>query len=148
MSSETFTTHSPEETIELGKRLAARLNVGDVVTLDGLLGAGKTVLTRGIALGLGLADERLVSSPTYVLVHEYPARVPVYHLDLYRMDSPAEELDDLGFDEMLETGVAIIEWASRAGDHLPRPRWRVEIEHVDSETRRFALRRNCPKSCG
>ncbi|MFP4435612.1 MAG: tRNA (adenosine(37)-N6)-threonylcarbamoyltransferase complex ATPase subunit type 1 TsaE [Phycisphaerae bacterium] len=141
MSHETFTTHSPEETIELGKRLAARLGVGDVVTLDGLLGAGKTVLTRGIALGLGLADERLVSSPTYVLVHEYPARVPVYHLDLYRMDSPAEELDDLGFDEMLETGVAVIEWASRAGDHLPHPRWRVEIEHVDSDTRRFTLAR-------
>ncbi len=141
MNPETFTTHSPEETVELGKRLAERLGVGDVITLDGLLGAGKTVLTRGIALGLGLADERLVSSPTYVLVHEYPAPVPVYHLDLYRMDSPAEELDDLGFDEMLETGVAVIEWASRASGHLPRPRWQVEIEHVDSETRRVTLAR-------
>lgn len=139
MSVETFTTRSPEATVALGKRLAERLDVGDVVTLDGLLGAGKTVLTRGIALGLGLADQRLVSSPTYVLVHEYPARVPVYHLDLYRMDSPEEELDELGLDEMLETGVAVIEWASRAGDHLPAPRWAIEIEHVDADTRRFTL---------
>lgn len=141
MSRETFTTRSPEETVELGKQLANRLGPGDVVTLDGLLGAGKTVLTRGIALGLGLTDDRLVSSPTYVLVHEYPAPVPVYHLDLYRMDSPADELDELGLDEMLETGVAVIEWASRAAEHLPRPRWTVEIEHVDSETRRFSLSR-------
>jgi tRNA threonylcarbamoyladenosine biosynthesis protein TsaE len=141
VSRETFTTRSPEETVELGKQLANRLGPGDVVTLDGLLGAGKTVLTRGIALGLGLTDDRLVSSPTYVLVHEYPAPVPVYHLDLYRMDSPADELDELGLDEMLETGVAVIEWASRAAEHLPRPRWTVEIEHVDSETRRFSLSR-------
>lgn len=139
MNTETFTTRSPDETVELGKRLAGRLGPGDVVTLDGLLGAGKTVLTRGLALGLGLQDERLVSSPTYVLVHEYPGEIPVYHLDLYRMDSPAEELADLGLDEMLETGVAVIEWASRAGEHLPTPRWAIEIEHLDSDTRRFTL---------
>jgi tRNA threonylcarbamoyladenosine biosynthesis protein TsaE len=138
---ETFETHSTDETINLGRKLAGRLSAGDCVTLDGSLGAGKTVLARGLALGLGLEDARLVSSPTYVLVHEYPARVPVYHLDLYRMTSPAEELEDLGLDEMLETGVVLIEWSSRAGNYLPRPRWELHIESIDPESRLFRLSR-------
>ncbi|MFP4052851.1 MAG: tRNA (adenosine(37)-N6)-threonylcarbamoyltransferase complex ATPase subunit type 1 TsaE [Phycisphaerae bacterium] len=139
--SETFETHSTEETIDLGRELAGRLSTGDCVTLDGSLGAGKTVLARGLAMGMGIEDPRLVSSPTYVLVHEYPARLPVFHLDLYRMTSPAEELEDLGLEEMLETGVVLIEWSSKAGDHLPRPRWEVHIESTDPESRLFRLSR-------
>jgi tRNA threonylcarbamoyladenosine biosynthesis protein TsaE len=86
-------------------------------------------------------DERLVSSPTYVLVQEYPARVPVYHVDLYRLADPRAELADLAIDEMLADGVAIIEWADRAGDELPRPHWRVEITIAGESSRRFTVTR-------
>jgi len=87
-SDEIHQTHDPRQTIELGRQLAARLGRGDLVALVGPLGAGKTVLARGLALGLGLEDARLVCSPTFVLVQEYPARLPVFHLDLYRLGTP------------------------------------------------------------
>ncbi len=139
--SETFHTSSPDATLALGRRLAGRLGRGDCVALVGDLGAGKTLLTRGIASGLGLADERLVASPTYVLVHEYAAPLPIFHIDLYRMTSPAAELAELGLDEMLAAGVVLIEWADRAGDSLPRPRWRIDIRHTGPHSRRFELSR-------
>jgi tRNA threonylcarbamoyladenosine biosynthesis protein TsaE len=135
---ETFETKSLEQTYELGRSLAPRLNVGDLVALTGDLGAGKTALVRGLSIGLGVGDARIVSSPTFVLVHEYEGRVPVYHIDLYRMSEPAEELVDLGLDEMLGDGVVLVEWAERAGDALP-PHWRVRIEHVGETARRFEI---------
>ena len=141
MDIEVFTTSSPGGTAELGRTLAARLRAGDCVALTGDLGAGKTALVRGIACGLGLADDRMVSSPTYVLVQEYPAAVPVYHLDLYRMTSPEAEIGQLGLEEMLADGVVLIEWAERAEAALPRPRWRIGIEITSRRTRRFTLRR-------
>ncbi len=141
MDVETFTTSSPAATNELGKRLAARLQAGDCVALTGGLGAGKTALVRGIADGLGLADLRMVSSPTYVLVQEYPATVPVYHLDLYRMAAPEAELDELALEEMLADGVVLIEWAERAMAALPRPRWEIDITITSQRSRRFTVRR-------
>lgn len=138
---ETHTTRSPAATGELGRRLAERLRPGDCLALTGPLGAGKTALVRGIAAGLGVADSRMVSSPTYVLVQEYPGRVPIFHIDLYRMVRPAEELADLGLDEMLAAGVVLIEWADRAADSLPRPRWAIDIELVGPRGRRFTVRR-------
>lgn len=141
MDIETFTTSSPAATNELGKRLAARLGAGDCVAMTGGLGAGKTALVRGIAAGLGLDDLRMVSSPTYVLVQEYPASVPVYHLDLYRMTSPEAELEELALEEMLADGVVLIEWAERAENALPRPRWEIDIEITSQRGRRFAVRR-------
>jgi len=153
---ETFETNCPEETIALGERLARRWSVGDCVGLVGQLGTGKTVLVRGIARGLGIRDERLVSSPTYVLAQEYPARVPVFHVDLYRLPAPGaggpaggevpgpeadEEIEQLGLEEMLAAGVVLIEWAERAGEALPRPRWEVAIEALSETRRRFSLRR-------
>ena len=141
MNEETFTTSSPARTAELGRTLASRLRAGDCVALVGDLGAGKTALVRGIAVGLGLADQRMVSSPTYVLVQEYPAAVPVYHLDLYRMGSPEAEIGELGLEEMLADGVVLIEWAERAEAVLPRPRWRISIDITSQRTRRFTLSR-------
>jgi len=141
MDVETFTTSSPAATNELGKRLAGRLRVGDCVSLTGDLGAGKTALVRGIAAGLGLADPRMVSSPSYVLVQEYPAAVPVYHLDLYRMTSPEAELGELALEEMLADGVVLIEWAERAREALPRPRWEIGIAITSPRGRRFTVRR-------
>jgi len=141
MDIETFTSNCPAATNELGKHLAARLRVGDCVALTGGLGAGKTVLVRGIAVGLGLADQRMVSSPTYVLAQEYPAALPVYHLDLYRMTAPEAELGELALEEMLADGVVLIEWAERAGAALPRPRWEIDIAITSPRGRRFTMRR-------
>jgi tRNA threonylcarbamoyl adenosine modification protein YjeE len=138
---ESFETRSERGTLALGRRLAARLGVGDCVALSGALGAGKTLLVRGIAAGMGLEDDRLVASPTFVLVREYPADVAVYHVDLYRLVDPAAELADLGIEEMLEDGLVLIEWADRAAGKLPRPRWDMHIDIAGPRARRFRLRR-------
>ena len=138
---EVFETNSPEQTQELGGSLARRLCAGDCVALIGPLGAGKTVLVRGIAMGLGVRDARIVSSPTFVLVKEYAGRVVIRHVDLYRLTDPAVELMDLGIDEMLRDGVVLIEWADRAPDALPLPRWEIRIEVTGESTRRFHLKR-------
>ena len=138
---ETIETRSPSETVAFGRRLADRLERGDCVALIGPLGAGKTVLVRGIAEGLGLADSRLVSSPTFVLVQEYPARMPLFHIDLYRTVQADEELEGLGLGEMLADGVVVIEWAERAGSALPRPYWQVELVPTGRTRRRFTVQR-------
>jgi tRNA threonylcarbamoyladenosine biosynthesis protein TsaE len=140
-TSEIFETSGPAQTIELGRRLAERFGAGDCVALVGDLGTGKTTLVRGIAIGLGLQDPRLVSSPSYVLVQEYLGRVPVYHVDLYRLPNPSEEVGQLGLDEMLGEGVVLIEWADRASDALPLPRWELVGEVTGARRRRFTLRR-------
>ena len=138
---ETFQTRGVRGTIALGRRLAKGLGAGDCVALQGQLGAGKTVLARGIAEGLGLTDSRLVASPTFVLVREYPCRVPVYHLDLYRMGDPSHELIDLGLHEMLKAGVVLIEWADRAADALPSTRWTIDLEISGDRARTFRVQR-------
>ena len=138
---ETFETRSVRGTLALGRRLAGRLGRGDLLALVGELGAGKTVLVRGLARGLGVGDERAVSSPTYVLVQEYAGRLPVFHIDLYRMADAAGEVSQLGLEEMLEAGVVLAEWADRAEDALPRPHWRLRIEHTGPHSRRFTLER-------
>lgn len=102
-----------------GRRLAARLAPGDVVLLSGDLGAGKTALARGILTGLGHAGE--VPSPTFTLVQSYElpgVRLPVWHVDLYRLDDP-NEVEELGLDEILADGALIIEWPERAGGRWP-----------------------------
>lgn len=138
---EIFSTRSIRATTALGSELAARLRPGDCVALIGELGAGKTAMVRGIALGLGLTDDKLVSSPTFVLVQEYPCRLKVFHIDLYRISGSPGELDSLGLREMLQAGVALVEWADRAGENLPRPRWQIEIFHTGPTSRRFEVKR-------
>lgn len=130
-------THSEQETTDVGRRLGARLEPGSVVLLFGDLGAGKTAFVRGLAEGLG-ADPGDVSSPTFTLIQEYPGRVPVFHVDLYRV-SPAEA-DDLGLEQLGDgEGVVAIEW----GERLPRPvdgAVEVRIEHLGDDTRRITIR--------
>jgi len=138
---ETFTTSGVAGTLAAGRRIASRLRRGDCVALVGPLGAGKTVLVRGIASGLGVGDERLVASPTYVLVHEYPTSPPLYHIDLYRTVSPAAELVDLGVEEMLGEGIVAVEWADKAAASLPRPRWDIAIAIAARRRRRVTIRR-------
>lgn len=113
-------TTSPEETEALGERLGNLLRAGDMLALFGDLGAGKTTLVRGLARGLGSEDR--VSSPTFVLMHLYDGRLPVYHFDAYRLSGPSDLLG-IGADEYLEgDGVAVVEWSERAEGILPPER--------------------------
>lgn len=131
-------SRSPEQTRALGEALGQRLRPGDVVTLSGDLGAGKTALAQGLGLGLGV--EEPVSSPTFGLVHEYAGRCPVWHLDVYRLRSP-DELVDLSWQDLLTGGgVLLIEWPERIAGALPEERLEIELEHVDEESRRIRLR--------
>lgn len=124
-SEQAVTTTSPDETFELGKALAAHLSPGAVVALVGELAAGKTVFTKGLAVGLGVPDADSVTSPAYDLVHEYRGRLPVHHVDLYRLDELSTE-DSLWIEEYLQgNGVTVIEWADRFPEILPEDR--VEI---------------------
>src|SRR6266478_4915648 len=100
-----------DATMSFGRRLAERLFPGAVIALVGPLGAGKTHLVRAVAEGLGIADSRVVSSPTFVLIQEYDARLPIYHFDAYRLRSAAE-FAELGVNEYFEgDGVCLVEWA-------------------------------------
>lgn len=118
----TVVSRSRRETIALGRRLGALLGPGHVVALIGALGSGKTTLTKGIAEGLGVEDSRAVTSPTFVLIHEHAGRVPLYHLDAYRLSGPADA-EALGTDELFYgDGVAVVEWADRILAALPAER--------------------------
>lgn len=136
----TVDSASVEETAAIGERLGALLDAGDVVLLDGPLGAGKTALTQGIARGVGVPPERRVASPTFTLVNEHPGRVPLFHLDLYRIEDPGE-LVEVGVDDALgPRGVAVVEWAERLGaEFLPRERLEIQIAITGPEARRLRL---------
>ncbi len=133
-------SHDEAQTIEIGRTIGRELAAGDVVGLVGELGAGKTRLAKGLAAGLGVADGRTVSSPTFVLVNEYDGRLHVYHVDAYRLGCP-RELAALGFDEMCESGgVVLIEWADRVRTLLgPAALW-IDIQAVGESDRRLTLR--------
>jgi tRNA threonylcarbamoyladenosine biosynthesis protein TsaE len=117
MSTQEFTTHSPEETIALGRELASRLTPPKLVLLRGDLGAGKTTLVKGIAEAFQAASQEDVTSPTFTLIHEYRGpKVKLYHIDLYRIDTQ-RELDTLALDDLMaEDSVLLIEW----GEKFPR----------------------------
>jgi tRNA threonylcarbamoyladenosine biosynthesis protein TsaE len=132
---------SPEQTEQIAAELAGDLGVGDCVALIGPLGAGKTAFVRGLARGLEVQDPRIVSSPTYVLCQEYPCRLPLYHLDVYRMAEPDAELLDLGLAEMLEDGVVAVEWADRTEFVLPESRIEVRFTLTAPDARELHITR-------
>ena len=111
-------SHNPQETFELGKQFAAPLRRGDVLALEGDLGAGKTQFAKGLAAGLGVESD--VTSPTFTLIHEYPGgRLPLFHIDLYRLEEEDEVLG-IGLDEYLDgDGVTVIEWADKFAALMP-----------------------------
>jgi tRNA threonylcarbamoyladenosine biosynthesis protein TsaE len=126
-------------TIAFGRRLGGSLFPGAVVALIGPLGAGKTHLVRAVAEGLGIADSRIVNSPTFVLIQEYEARLPIYHFDAYRLRGPVE-FADLGTHEYLQgDGICLIEWADRVDACLPAEFLRIEIEVTGETSRRFHI---------
>ena len=126
-------------TESFGRRLGGLLFPGAVVGLVGPLGAGKTHLVRAVAEGLGLRDGAAVSSPTFVLIQEYDARLPVYHFDAYRLNSEGEFFD-LGAHEYFEGGgVCLVEWANRVSGCLPRERLTIRLEITGETSRRAAI---------
>lgn len=138
-----YRSNSPLETEALGERLAAHLHPGDVIAYTGDLGAGKTAFTRGLARGLGVTDR--VTSPTFTIVNEYEGgRLPLFHFDLYRMDSP-EELFDIGWEEYLARGgVCAVEWSEHAQDAFEEePIW-VDIRQGERDEQRIISIRNAP----
>ena len=133
----TLATNSERETAAVGRALAADLSAGDVVLLFGDLGAGKTAFVRGLADGLGI-DSDDVSSPTFTLVQEYRGgRVPLVHVDLYRLDDP-REVDDLGLDDLSAEAIVAIEWAEKLWVRPPDA-VRVRLEHAGETERRIRI---------
>ncbi|MBR6165311.1 MAG: tRNA (adenosine(37)-N6)-threonylcarbamoyltransferase complex ATPase subunit type 1 TsaE [Clostridia bacterium] len=128
-------TNSAAETRDLGEQLAAELQAGDVVLLEGDLGAGKSELTRGIARGLGVTET--VTSPSFTILNVYESgRCPLYHFDWYRLES-AEELYELGLDEYLGgDGIAVVEWPERCPEAIPERTLRIRLEDTGEENRR------------
>jgi tRNA threonylcarbamoyladenosine biosynthesis protein TsaE len=134
-------TESAEATVALGRSVGELLRPGAVVGLFGELGSGKTTFIKGCALGLGVADARVVTSPTFTLMNIYRGRCAVYHFDLYRIRTPAE-FAELGHEEFLGgEGVCLIEWAERAGPLLPADALRVVCTTVGPERRRIEIAR-------
>ncbi len=130
-------SNSPEATLDIGRAIGAALKPGDTLLLVGNLGSGKTTLTQGIVWGLG--SDEYARSPTFVLVNEYHARLPVYHMDLYRLDS-IEEVDGLGLDDYLYgEGVCIVEWADKAHGYFPVDHITIAIEVVSDSERLLRL---------
>jgi len=131
-------TTSAAETHVIGKALGEACAEHEVMALVGPLGAGKTCLVRGIAEGLGVPTE-LVTSPTFVLIHEYAGRLPLYHADLYRLEE-RDAVNGLGLEEYTETpGVTVIEWAEKAPGVLPRDHLWITLDHLGGDRRRVAL---------
>jgi len=130
-------TSSEEETIALGRELAAELPAGAVVLLIGNLGAGKTTLAKGIVSGLGVAPVEEVASPTFTLIHEYGGGV--YHIDLYRLDEP-REVESLGLDEIFASArCVLIEWGERFPQLMPTPRWEIRLTRTGDEDREIEV---------
>ena len=134
-----FFSRSPEQTRHVGMRLGSLLNKGDVICLQGNLGAGKTTLVQGLAQGWGSLDP--VSSPTFIIVNVYrrPDRGHLYHMDAYRLDS-APEAAELDIDEMLSQGSLLIEWPERIQEILPDKRMLIKLDYVADEHRQMLFK--------
>lgn len=129
-------TYSPEETMTFASKLARLLHSGDVLLLEGDLGAGKTTFTKGLAKGLGITKN--VNSPTFTIIKEYRGgRLPLYHMDVYRLD---DSFEDLGFDEYFEgDGVTVVEWAHLIQEQLPSQLLQINLYHEADTARRLEL---------
>jgi len=131
---------SVEETIRAGERLAGKLKPGDVVALIGNLGSGKTVLTKGIAKGLGVKDVRYVNSPTFVTIKEHKAKIPLYHLDIYRLNNTSI-LDSESYEEYFYgDGVTVVEWADKIRALLPKRHIEVKLSVAGPGKRKIEIK--------
>ena len=134
----TLETESPEATMALGRRIGTLIECPLAIALTGELGAGKTVLMKGICQGLGVWE--LVTSPSFIIVNEYEGRLPVHHVDLYRIETEVE-IETTGLDDLLrQDGVTVIEWAERAAGRIPPPVLEVFFEHTGETRRKIRMR--------
>lgn len=125
--------------MSIGKSLGQLLSPGDVVCLTGELGAGKTCFVKGLARGLGIKGKG-VTSPTFIIIREYKGRLPLYHIDLYRI-GVVEDLRDIGMEEVIYgRGVTAIEWAERIADRLPGERIEITLRYEDEKTRLIEMK--------
>ncbi|MFC4389342.1 tRNA (adenosine(37)-N6)-threonylcarbamoyltransferase complex ATPase subunit type 1 TsaE [Gracilibacillus marinus] len=130
-----FETQTEEDTKRLANKLALLVKPGDVLTLEGDLGAGKTTFTKGLGAGLGV--RRTINSPTFTIVKEYQGEIPLYHMDVYRLENSEE---DIGFDEYFQgDGITVVEWASFIEEYLPDERLDIEILRVDEHARKITF---------
>jgi len=131
----TLITHSAAETQAVAEKLATLVTAGTVITLNGDLGAGKTTFTQGFGKGLGV--KRNVNSPTFTIMKQYQGRLPLYHMDVYRLEDTG---DDIGLEEYINgDGVAIVEWSNLIESSLPAERLAITIERVGDEERRLTF---------
>jgi tRNA threonylcarbamoyladenosine biosynthesis protein TsaE len=143
----TARTHSERQTMSLARKLGQLLTDSEVILISGELGTGKTVFVRGLALGLGIKEENLVCSPSFTLINVYQGKVPLYHIDLYRLERP-EEIDELGLEDYLGAGVVAIEWAERLPFEIKGLKvLKVIIEVGEKEERKIRISglENCPE---
>jgi len=133
----TIISNSPEETFSLAENLGKNIDTPSVIALYGDLGAGKTIFTKGLAIGLGIEED--ITSPTFSLMESYQGEKTLYHFDLYRIEN-LNEFDNLRFEEYWEgDGVSVIEWPEKAGDLLPEKRINVFIEYIDENRREITV---------
>ncbi|MCL2227679.1 MAG: tRNA (adenosine(37)-N6)-threonylcarbamoyltransferase complex ATPase subunit type 1 TsaE [Oscillospiraceae bacterium] len=133
----TIITNNESETVQEGQKLGEKLPPGSVVALHGGLGTGKTAFTRGLAAGLGIKMD--ISSPTFTIVNEYPGEIPLFHFDMYRLESEAE-LFDIGWDDYLERGgVCAVEWSEKVPGAFPEGSIVVKLESLDGGKRRISI---------
>lgn len=134
-----FLSDSIEDTIKIAERFAKKLKSGDCIALVGELGSGKTVFTKGIAKGIGVKDARYVNSPTFVIIKEYKAKMPLYHFDLYRLNH-CLSLDALSYDEYFYgDGVTVIEWADKIRRLLPKKYTEVRLTVSGENSRKIEI---------
>ncbi len=134
-----FITENTADTIAAGKQLAAFLKNGDLVSLTGPLGAGKTCFIKGIALGAGVVESE-IKSPSFTLINEYYGKMPIFHVDLYRMEN-VDELYGIGWnDYLMREGIMVVEWGEKAGDYLPDKKIRVNISIISENSRKIDIR--------
>ncbi|MEE0945143.1 MAG: tRNA (adenosine(37)-N6)-threonylcarbamoyltransferase complex ATPase subunit type 1 TsaE [Clostridia bacterium] len=119
-----YKSYSPQETEKIASTLAKKLSKGDVICLNGELGAGKTAFTKGLCSALGVTEH--VTSPTYTIINRYEASVPVFHIDAYRIDD-SDEMYEIGFEDCLSDGICVIEWSVMIEELLPDNRIEIEI---------------------
>ena len=132
-----FTTKTSEETIELGFKIGQKLKKGNIIAMQGTLAAGKTTITKGIAKALEITDT--ITSPTFRLISEYYGKMPLYHMDVYRLEG-SEDFENLGTEDMLYgDGVCIIEWSEKIMDSLPKETIIINIQPQDDGSRKIQI---------
>jgi tRNA threonylcarbamoyladenosine biosynthesis protein TsaE len=130
---------SAEATREIGKIIGEQLGAGDILALTGELGSGKTCLTQGVARGIQVPDEYRITSPTFTLINEYPGRVILYHMDMYRLTGP-EDLEDMGYEDYFYgEGLVVIEWAEKISNILPPDNLCVSLRYLDESSREIRI---------